>query len=62
VLAAALPHPAARQLEARAVADSQARLNEIVAEIIKVAPGDPRLIKQVLHALSMHNWAARVNK
>lgn len=58
MLADALPQPAERQPEARAVAASQARLNEIVAEIIKGVPGDPRLIKQVLHALSMHNWAA----
>lgn len=58
MLTATLPQPAERQLEARAVAASQARLNEIVAEIIKTAPRDPKLIKQVLHALSMHNWAA----
>ena len=40
------------------MAASQARLNEFVAGIIRTAPGNPKLIKQVLHALSMHNWAA----
>jgi hypothetical protein len=40
---------------ARAVAGSQASLNEIVAEIIRTAPGDRQLITMALNALREHN-------
>lgn len=40
------------------LAASQARLNEIVAEAIRGAPSDPKLIATAAEALRDHNWAS----
>jgi hypothetical protein len=43
---------------ARAIAASQASLNEIVAAIIRGAPGDSDLITRAIQALREHNWVS----
>ena len=40
------------------LAASQARLNEIVAGVIRAALGDSALITRALEALRRHNWAS----
>lgn len=42
----------------RAAAASQARLNEIAAEMIRTAPVDRTLIAMAVEALRRHNWAS----